>query len=321
MKQSKSKVIALFGSSGFDSGYGHLRRLISLNAILEKRNILCLHGQFEKTQEYQRIIQESRALDRCKCNSQPDTVVFDSYDVNIFNNYEFKNSPKIVQLVDELSPKLWADAYIKASPTQNWKPINDLANIKEFNNNPILRREFFSNFENSVSSNSKQNNILVLIGSSNLSKLVLAYLSEIFSNDLPGYTFTIATNDEKLGQFSKSIGFNVVPYLNSFRTLVNDYSLVVSAGGVTAWELLKSNSNCIIISLAGNQNLQLEYLILHYNVLGLKFDPNNSLLKIELRDAITKSLDSSKIIKLHQRPIIEDGAMTAVDWLKDLNYV
>ena len=220
-----------------------------------------------------------------------------------------------------MSPKLWADAYIEASPTRNWRPVNELAYVKEFENNPILRREFFSDFENSASRKSNLNNILILIGSSNLSKLVLTYLSEISSNDLPEFTFVIATNDQKLGQFSKSIGFVVVPYLNNFRDLVNNYKLVVSAGGVTAWELLKLESNCVILSLADNQDLQLEYLISHYKIIGLKFDPGNLSLKTELRDAITRSLDPSNAININFKHKIHDGAVTAVDWLKDLNYV
>ena len=321
MKQSMSKAIALFGSSGFNSGYGHLRRLISLSAILENSTILCLHGKFEKTKEYLKIIEGSDGLDKCNCNSQPNTVIFDSYDISVLTSFEFKNSPKIIQLVDELSPKLWADAYIKAGPTRNWRPVNELAYVKEFESSPILRREFFYNFENSASRKSNLNSILVLIGSSNLSKLVLTYLSEISSNDLPEFTFAIATNDEKLGEFSKSIGFVVLPYLNNFRALVNGYKLVVSAGGVTAWELLKLKSNCVILSLADNQDLQLEYLKSHYNIIGLKFDPDNFSLKTELRDAITKSLDPSKVINVNLKNKIHDGAVTAVDWLKDLNYV
>lgn len=314
------KIIALVGSSGFDSGYGHLRRLVSLSSVLEYNNILCLHGNFEETKEFYNIIENSSELNKCKCDKHPDTVIFDSYSTKVLSSLEFKNSPKLIQLVDELSPKLWADAYIKASPTRDWRPLNELAQIKEFKNNPILRREFFYN-NNSAHRKDMLNSILVLTGSSNLSKQVLQYLSEISSSYLSGFTFVIATNDEKLGEFSKSLGFVIVPYSNDFRTLVKDYRLVLSAGGVTAWELLKLNSNCIILSLADNQNLQLEYLKIHYNVIGLKFDPNNFSLKTELRDAILKSLNPSEVTKVHQSPTIHDGAVEAVDWLKELNYV
>ena len=320
MKQVPSKVIALVGSSGFDSGYGHLRRLVSLSSVLEYSNMLCLHGNFEETKEFYSVI-ESSELNKCKCDLRPATVIFDSYSTKVLSTLGFKNSPKLIQLVDELSPKLWADAYIKASPTRDWMALNERAQVKEFNNSPILRREFFSNNINLVYSHARLNSILVLIGSSSLSKQALLYLSEIFSSYLSEFTFVIATNDEKLGEFSKSIGFVVTPYLNDFRTLVNDYRLVVSARGVTAWELLKLDSNCIILSLADNQNFQLEYLKIHYNVVGLKFDPNNFSLKTELRDAILKSLNPSEVIKLHQSPKIHDGAVDAVDWLKELNYV
>ena len=321
MRQVSPKVIALVGSSGFDSGYGHLRRLVSLSSVLEYSNILCLHGKFEETKEFYNIIESSIELKKCKCNGQPDTIIFDSYNTEILSSLEFNNLPKLIQLVDELSPKLWADAYIKASPTRDWKPANVLAQIKEFKNNPILRREFFSSSSNYAYRENSANSILVLTGSSNLSKQVLIYLNDIASKDLLGFTFVVATNDEKLEEFSKSIGFVVVPYLSDFRTLVNDYRLIVSAGGVTAWELLKLNSKCIILSLANNQNLQLEYLKIHYNIIGLKFDPNNFSLKTELRDAILKSLNPSEVIKVHQSPTIHDGAVDAVDWLKELNYV
>ena len=264
MRQVPSKVIAMVGSSGFDSGYGHLRRLVSLSSVLEHTNILCLHGNFEETNEFYNAIESSSELNKCKCNKQPDTVIFDSYSTKVLSSLEFKNSPKLIQLVDELSPKLWADAYIQASPTRDWKPLNELAPIKEFKNSPILRREFFSNKMHPVHRKDKINSILVLTGSSNLSKKTLQYLSEISTSYLTGFTFVVATNDDKLSEFSKSLGFVIVPYLNDFCTLVNDYRLVVSAGGVTAWELLKLDSNCIILSLADNQNFQLEYLKIHY---------------------------------------------------------
>lgn len=321
MKQVPSKVIAMVGSSGFDSGYGHLRRLVSLSSVLENTNILCLHGNFEETNEFYNAIESSSELNKCKCNKQPDTVIFDSYSTKVLSSLDFKNSPKLIQLVDELSPKLWADAYIQASPTRDWKPLNELAPIKKFKNNPILRREFFSNRMHSVHRKDKINSILVLTGSSNLSKKILQYLSEISTSHLTGFTFVVATNDDKLSEFSKSLGFVIVPYLNDFCTLVNDYRLVVSAGGVTAWELLKLNSNCVILSLAGNQNLQLEYLKKHYDILGLIFDLNNSSLKTELRDAILKSLNPPKVINVRQRPTIHDGAVGAVDWLKKLNLI
>ena len=321
MRKVSPKVIALVGSSGFDSGYGHLRRLVSLSSVLEYSNILCLHGEFEETKEFYNVIESSIELKKCKCNGQPDTIIFDSYNTEILSSLKFINMPKLIQLVDELSPKLWADAYIKASPTRDWKPVNELAQIKEFKNNPILRREFFSSSNNYAYRENLVNSILVLTGSSNLSKQVLIYLNDIASKDLLGFTLVVATNDDKLGEFSKSIGFAVVPYLSDFRSLVNDYRLIVSAGGVTAWELLKLNSKCIILSLADNQNLQLEYLKIHYNVIGLKFDPKNFSLKTELRDAILKSLNPSEVIKVHQSPTIHDGAVDAVDWLKELNYV
>lgn len=321
MRRMPSKVIAMVGSSGFDSGYGHLRRLVSLSSALEYTNILCLHGNFEETNEFYNAIESCSELNKCKCNKQPDTVIFDSYSTKVLSSLEFKNSPKLIQLVDELSPKLWADAYIKASPTRDWKPLNELAPIKEFKNNPILRKEFFSSQMHPTHRKDKINSILVLPGSSNLSKKILQFLSEISTSYLPGFTFVVATNDDKLSEFSKSLGFVIVPYLNDFCTLVNNYRLVVSAGGVTAWELLKLNSNCVILSLADNQNLQLEYLKKHYGILGLIFDLTNSSLKTELRDAILKSLNPPEVINVRQRPTIHDGAVGAVNWLKKLNFI
>lgn len=315
------KTIALVGSSGSDYGYGHLRRLVSLSAILEYENTLCLHGNFEKTNEFYQIIEGSRNLILCKCNSNPDTVIIDSYDIKVLSKIRFKNSPKLIQIIDELSPKLWANAYIEASPTLNWRPLNRSANIKKFRNNPILRREFFSNLYSRTPRISEIDSILVLTGSSNLSRQVITYLSEIFSYDIQGYKLTIATNDQELGKFSKSLGFHVVPFLNDFQNLTKDYKLIVSACGVTAWELLKLQCNCVLLSLADNQDLQLQYLKANFNVGGLKFDLNNSLLKTELIEVITKSLSSSKEKTINLSPSVDDGAVAAVVWLKDLNYI
>ena len=321
MNQALPKTIALVGSSGFDSGYGHLRRLVSLSAVLEYNNTLCLHGNFEETKEFYQIIEGSKELILCKCKENPDIVIFDSYDIKVLSNIGFKSSPRLIQIIDELSPKIWANAYIEASPTLNWRPVNELAKVKEFKNNPILRREFFSDLYNRTPMMSNIDNVLVLTGSSNLSRQVITYLSEIFYNNIKGYTFTIATNDEKLGEFSKSFGFKVIPFLNDFQTLTKEYKLVVSACGVTAWELIKLQCNCVLLSLADNQDLQLDYLKVNFNINGLKFDLNNSLLKTELIDAITKSLSLSKEKTINLSARVADGAVDAVIWLKNLDYI
>jgi spore coat polysaccharide biosynthesis predicted glycosyltransferase SpsG len=315
------KVVALLGSSGYGIGFGHLFRLISLSQVLSQRAIVCFHGSFEPTENFKSICEEYKISTDCLCKGSPNTVVIDTYDPQLLEQNIFNKNAKVVQLVDELSPEIIADAYIKVSPTKEWKPLNISAHVKEFSNDPLLRRQFFQKKLNIDYNKPPTNRVLVLIGGSSESKVVLKLIKSslnISSRNLCAY---LATNDSKLADFAESLDFKIVPYLDNFYELISNYDFVISAAGVTAWELLLLKAKFILISLADNQNYQINYLNRVFGIQGLIYDKKLKKIEPDLSQAINMESGEIKNRRDDSAEDISDGAVKINEWLSALNLV
>jgi spore coat polysaccharide biosynthesis predicted glycosyltransferase SpsG len=315
------KVVALLGNCGYGIGFGHLFRLISLSQVLSQGSIVCFHGSFESTENFKRIREEYKISTNCLCKGSPNTVVIDTYDPQLLEQNIFNKNAKIVQLVDELSPDIIADAYIKVSPTKEWKPLNINAHVKEFSNDPLLRRQFFQKQLNIDYNKPPTNRVLVLIGGSSESKEVLKLIKSSLNISARNSSAYLATNDSKLADFAESLDFKIVPYLDNFYELVSNYDFVISAAGVTAWELLLLKAKFILISLADNQNYQIKYLNRVFGIQGLIYDKKLKEIEPDLSQAINMELGEIKNRRDYSAGNISDGAVNINVWLSALNLV
>lgn len=315
------KTLALVGDSGFGIGFGHLSRLISLYEKFATTNDVCFHGKFEYTDSFARIINQHEISLDCICRKQPQTVITDTYKNEVITNLNFSGEYKLVQLIDEISPKFFADAYIKVSPIKNWSPLNPQALIKNFDNDPLLRRQFFESQKYSNSKSLETKKLLVIVGGSENSKLLLSAIADSVK-DLNGKNqISFATNETHLHFFAKKLMYEVVPYEENFQSMISSYDLVISAAGVTAWELLASNANCILVSTASNQNYQLEYLRKNFDVRGLEFSSSNHSFSRDLKIMILDTLHNAQSDKNNYRSKVSDGVTKVSEWLVSNNLI
>ena len=229
------------------------------------------------------------------------------------NNHKYKELKS--QLIDEISPKFFADAYIKVSPIKNWSPLNPQALIKNFDNDPLLRRQFFESQKYINSKSLETKKLLVIVGGSENSKLLLSAIADSVK-DLNGKNqISFATNETDMHFFAKKLMYEVVPYEENFQSMISSYDLVISAAGVTAWELLASNANCILVSTASNQNYQLEYLRKNFDVRGLEFSSSNHSFSCDLNIMILDALHNAQSDKNNYRSKVSDGVTKVSEWL------
>lgn len=316
-----NRTLALVGDSGFGIGFGHLSRLISLYEKFTTTNDVCFHGKFEHTDSFARIINQHEISLDCICQKQPQTVITDTYNNEVITNLNFSGEYKLVQLIDEISPDFFADAYIKVSPIKNWLPLNPQALIKNFDNDPLLRRQFFESQKYSNSKSLETKKLLVIVGGSENSKLLLSAIADSVK-DLNGKNqISFATNETNMHFFAKKLMYEVVPYEENFQSMISSYDLVVSAAGVTAWELLASNANCILVSTALNQNYQLEYLRKNFNVRGLEFSSSNHNFSRDLNIMILDALYNAQSDKNNFRSKVSDGVTRVSEWLVSNNLI
>jgi len=315
------RTLALVGDSGFGIGLGHLSRLVSLYEKFATTYDVCLHGKFEHTDSFARIINQYEISLDCICRKQPQTVITDTYNNEVITNLNFSGDYKLVQLIDEISPDFFADAYVKVSPIKSWLPLNPHALIKNFDNDPLLRRQFFESQKYITSKSPKIKKILVIAGGSENGKELLSAVADSAKDFNRNNQMSFATNETNMHFFAKKLMYEVVPYEENFQSMISSYDLIISAAGVTAWELLASDANCILVSTALNQNYQLEYLRKNFDVRGLEFSSSNHSFSRDLNIMILDALNNAQTAKHNYRPKVSDGVTKVSEWLVSNNLI
>jgi spore coat polysaccharide biosynthesis predicted glycosyltransferase SpsG len=108
------------------------------------------------------------------------------------------------------------------------------------------------------------------------------------------------------------LGVKSLGSLNGSPEIFNGFDLVISACGVTGWELLLSNSPCFFIGTVNNQQSQLDYFINNNLADGLMFSENHMFIEntVQKLNAFTNNFNLRNI---------NNGRKNVVDWLENLN--
>ena len=110
------------------------------------------------------------------------------------------------------------------------------------------------------------------------------------------------------------LGLNLLIGSCDFKTLCDDNSFVISAGGVTSWELISLEVPGFLIGVAQNQSLQINYLNERELRRGIVFEDEKKFTK-ELHQLLMNENFST----LFSPPkLIENGRIQAVNWLLSL---
>lgn len=298
-------------------GYGHLSRLIAITEeLVFRKHEYCFHFSASDDPIANEIMRASGLSFGCRCNKFPNFLIIDSYNVDA-KELVSKMHPatKVLQIVDDVSPKFYADAYLQASPISSWVPYNNSAAILEFIASPILRKRFDSSDLVKSSKSSKNNKILISLGASNaieqiINSIKVAVENSQFHNH---QIYCLLSGDNLNALRSFLLKNKIVPIKRGILVvdIAFDYDFVLTACGVTAWEIVSSRIPCMVIGGAENQRNQLNYFVNLKIADGLMFENQNDFV-FSLTEKLNRFSTPEIINELC------NGRIRAVDWIESL---
>ncbi len=302
--QSNSKV-----------GLGHVSRCVSLAEEIESRgHFSCFAHVSNLDSRGQKLLTLSSLESECICNSKPDVVIYDTYDSDFIQKDQIPTEAKVVLLVDDVSLPLFADAYLEASTIKNWKPFNQGAPVFKFDCNPILRMAFDIPLH-SLNFSPPFDVIINLGAAKDFLSILDVLLPQIRSRADFNHRITILTGSNSSLEIAHAIetsDLNLVEGTVNLRDLIGPHTFVISAAGVTAWELISLGVPGFLIGVVNNQIEQLEY----FNEIGLRngiYFQHNSGFSTQigaLLDTIN-FVDTAKTAQVS----LSNGRVEAIDWI------
>lgn len=305
-----------------DVGLGHLSRCIALAEELNSRGYETCFSHFsELDARGQSLLLNSDLSLTCECTSLPVAVICDSYDLKFISKIDLGTNSKLVLLADDVSLPFNADAYIEASPIKDWVPLNEKAPIFRFNANPILRKQFDASTI-SYDFDSPFDLLMTFGAGKELGSILNSLIPIIAGSSLFNQKVTLLSGEDlnliNLAQSDK-VDIKVLRGTYNLRDLISSKTFVISAAGVTAWELITLGVPGFLIAVAENQYEQLDY----FNRLGLREG-------IVFRNAFQLTTEVNRLVETNNfidaanaaKSLTRNGRMESINWLLDkvLNY-
>ncbi len=309
------KLFWLICEASADVGLGHLARCIALAEELKSRRYgVCFAHFSELDARGQSLILNSGLSITCACSGNPIAVICDSYDLNFLFRIDLASDTKTILLVDDVSLPFDADGYIEASPIKTWVPLNEKSPIFKFDANPILRKQFDSSavdfdFDSPF-------DVTITFGAGKESELIVNSLIPIIAGcSMFNRRITLLTSDVSnyidLAD-SYNVELEVLTGTYNLRDLIRNKTFVISAAGVTAWELITLGVPGFLIAVAENQYEQLDY----FNRLGLREGVVYRDV-FQLSASIKNLVDSRNFIDAANevKSQIRNGRVESINWL------
>jgi spore coat polysaccharide biosynthesis predicted glycosyltransferase SpsG len=305
-----------------DVGLGHLSRCIALAEELNSRGYETCFAHFSELDvRGQSLLLNSDLSLTCECTGIPVAVICDSYDLNFISRIDLGTNSKLVLLADDVSLPFKADGYIEASPVKDWVPLNEKAPIFRFDANPILRRQFDASTI-SFDFDTPFDLLMTFGAGKELESIMNSLIPIIEGSSLFTRKVTLLSGEDlnsiDLAQSDK-VEIEILRGTYNLRDLISNKTFVISAAGVTAWELITLGVPGYLIAVAENQYEQLDY----FNRLGLREGivyRNPSQLATEVNRLVESNnfIDAAKQAK----SLIGSGRVESINWLleKVLNY-
>lgn len=254
--------VKLISDPVFDSGLGHLSRLIAVAQELKLNGInYCFHpyNNFNVLQ-LEFIILNQLELN-CTCSKESDLSIIDSYNPELVTKEKGSEMENIVQFVDEITPIGACDAIIEVSPISPTKRYPSEVPVLKFKDAPLLRDEVYIARKSKLVQTQNEGGWVLLLGGVSDSK----YLEVLSSFLRVGIDFcrelTIATKSDSIIRIAKKLGFTKFCSEQNVSYISNHYKYVISAAGVSAWEFSFIGLPGFVISVVDNQEFQLKYLV------------------------------------------------------------
>lgn len=301
--------------SNSEVGLGHVSRCVSLAEEIQSRGGIACFGHLSNLDSRGlRLLSLSALRSECVCNLTPSVVIYDSYDLEFIQNDFLPPQSKVVLLVDEVSLPCSADAYIEASPIKTWQPLNKFAPVFKFDANPILRTAFDSPLKE-ISSFGPFDVIINLGAASDFQSILDELLPQIRARKIFNREISILTGSNSIAKNVKASQISDLKFIEgtyNLKDFIGPNAFVVSAAGVTAWELISLGVPGFLIGVVNNQVEQLQY----FNKLGLRngvLFENNS----DFSNQISSLLDNIGVVDKSRKTqkTLKNGRVEAVNWI------
>ena len=302
-------------------GLGHLSRCIALaEEFNSRRSQVCFsHGSRIDSRGIELMNQSGFSTD-CSCNGTPTIIVGDSYDSNFLEDvFSLKNCTKLL-LVDDISPLIFADFYIEASPISKWIPLNKFASVLKFEKSPLLRQKFDKPISTDFYRKDPSKFLISLGAAKEHFSIVESILRVIRMTFLPNYSVTLIISESDIANFQQlnnSYELTTITKTTDLSGLAAHHDFVISGGGVTAWEFISLGIPGFLIGVVENQREQLNY-IGGKNLRNCVFYESGSQLEREIGNLFSLEKLSSFATSGHN--FLRNGRIQAVNWIESFSH-
>jgi spore coat polysaccharide biosynthesis predicted glycosyltransferase SpsG len=184
-------------------------------------------------------------------------VVLDSYNLEPEYALQIKSfGPQIVVIADDATPPLPADLYIEPGVNLWWQPPLGHEHIRRLRGPKfaLIRNELWAKHNcESFSRIEDQTRVLVLLGGSGMSPYLLPLLTVLDSLSLPLIVTAVSALPRIRQERFHHIDLTTSAPRHDLENLLDVADVVISAAGVTSWEVLSSGKPLGIIAVVDNQ--------------------------------------------------------------------
>lgn len=281
--------------SKYDSGLGHVSRLVAIAQTLASEKIeFCFHSENSLNERIRDFISANSLVAECECSGNPEFIIIDSYNPETAQFFSKLTGSKIVIFADESTPIKFSDAVVQVSPTPIGKVYPLGIPVLEFRDSPILRNEVVS--LNKVVRNPHASKPKWFVSLGGVDQFV--YQKLLLSMDLASrqhnLKVTVASDSSRVGSVAESLGFAWQNRTLDVSEVCADFDFAITGAGVTAWELAFLQLPGFVVSVAPNQDFQLEYLIKQNIRSGVRIESDN--LISELKTLIDSKPNNLKVV-------------------------
>jgi spore coat polysaccharide biosynthesis predicted glycosyltransferase SpsG len=313
------KTVWLASSSTKEIGLGHLSRCVAIAEELRtRRYVACFNHLSLLDYRGLELLHQSEFRNDCICENQPSFMIIDSYLSEFIKSCTQTSSIPSVLMVDELSPRIWADYYVEASPIKDWTPLNAKAGVFKFNCNPILRSVFDEPVAPKNLSPLPRRFLISLGSAANESEILRALVPLIQDLSVNPDITILSNNSPATHRLQELYGHNlrILENVQSLKELLDDIDFVISAGGVTAWELISLNVPGMLVGVAENQFEQIHYLQINDLRAGVIFQNGIQFQKEFLR--LFNQIISKSRSEAFEQSRLRNGRKEFVSWIMDI---
>lgn len=308
------KIFWFCCQSNTQVGLGHLSRLVAIAEELHsKGHVTCFSHYSTIDVRGRNLLRAANFTISCVCESSFDTLVIDSYDLMFLNEIPVRFRSKVIQVVDDVSPYYMAAGYIQASPIKNWKPMNQKGKIFYFDSNPILRKKY-DKIKRDIRSGGKYEVLISLGAVKNRVTIIENLILELnqYNNLITNVNILAEDSlESKLNLDFNELTLKWLKQTIDFPEIIPPVNYVISAAGVTAWEMIALGVPGFVIAASENQEQQLKYLLDNYLRNGIQYLDQRDF-RVSIRDIFIKDF----MLNFQGIPVsLKNGRVEVSSWL------